>query len=574
MSDRSQRLVKPFSLAAVCLLALVQACLLLDVAWDKSDTADETRYVASSASLWAHGELRDLCEAPALPKRGFGLALWLGAPEASAVPLGWQRASETLFAAKPAATLRSVFFSARCATITVLVLAGFYVWLAALRFGPSAAFISHAVWCFSPTLLANGSLATLDPWAAALMAFVLWAGTRLVECRTPLRILLLGAACGAAAATKITTLLVAPCVVALLAFLAFRTRRRAGVLVTCATWTSLFLISLVGSLWIIYGVTIGGISLGEPCPFSLEGVSPPAGWWPFPAWIEGVIFQLRHGREGHANYLFGQVNNTGWWWFYLACMGLKVAVGTQAMVLVGGAATIVELKRGALSRAWVDAGLLAYPALLLLAMSLGRHQANIGFLLPALPFVAVWLGRSVSAVTRAFGTPGTTLMYALLLVALVEALHVHPNYLMFYNIWAGGPEGGPRYLIHREDWGQDKRQLAEWQRRNGVTRLYYAAYGPNAEQWGIVYDPVPCEPTPGVYALHAVEVHRPRFSLRPGCIDWLTVEAPDERIGYSIYIYVVDEERIKRLKERPAREVFWRSGPEEAVKSAAVTLKR
>ena len=100
--------------------------------------------------------------------------------------------------------------------------------------------------------------------------------------------------------------------------------------------------------------------------------------------------------------------------------------------------------------------------------------------------------------------------------------------------WGGGPEGGPQYLIHREDWGQDKRRLALWQRDNAIPVVQYAWYGPNPARWGVVREEVSCEPAVGVCALCAVEVHRPQFALRPGCVEWLTIEPPDERLGYSI----------------------------------------
>jgi hypothetical protein len=49
-----------------------------------------------------------------------------------------------------------------------------------------------------------------------------------------------------------------------------------------------------------------------------------------------------------------------------------------------------------------------------------------------------------------------------------------------------------------------------------------------------------------VFALHAVEVHRP-WRIGRGCLDWLTVEPPDERLGHSIYVYRVDAARLARL---------------------------
>jgi hypothetical protein len=52
-------------------------------------------------------------------------------------------------------------------------------------------------------------------------------------------------------------------------------------------------------------------------------------------------------------------------------------------------------------------------------------------------------------------------------------------------------------------------------------------------------------------------VHRPR-RIEAGCLDWLTVDPPDERIGYSIYIYRVDRERAQRLRENTLRTPFWK----------------
>lgn len=547
-----------WSLLVACALASVQIGLLLDVAWDKSDTADETRYVASGAFVWASGEYRDLCEAPALPKLAFGGALRLAGVSTVAAATGWQSAADELFTGRSPETLRRTFFAARCATIAVVVLAGFLVRAAALRLGPNVATIAHALWCFSPTLLANGALAALDAWAAALMAVVLWAQGRLLERSTGARAVMLGVATGCAAATKITTLLALPLSCGVLLAAASRMGQPIARRFRAAASLLLFATAAVVTLWLVYGGSVGGIGMADPCPFSIAGVPPIAGWLPFPAWLEGVVFQLRHGEVGHPSYLFGELRTSGWWWFYLACLALKVPIGTQALAALGLAARFAAA-RGLRDLA-LDAALLAFPLGLLVAMSAGHHQAGVAFLLPALPFVCVWLGLAAATAGTAFGRAGRWAGGCLIVLAVVETLHVHPHYLMFFNTWAGGPANGPRYLVHRDDWGQDKRRLAEWQRRHGVARLFYAGYGAHAEEWGIVAAPVPCTPTIGVYALHAVEVHRPQFSLRPGCIDWLTVEPPDERIGFSIYLYTVDAARLRRLTEPHAEPPFWRSG--------------
>jgi hypothetical protein len=128
---------------------------------------------------------------------------------------------------------------------------------------------------------------------------------------------------------------------------------------------------------------------------------------------------------------------------------------------------------------------------------------------------------------------------------------------MFFNAIAGGPEQGPRYLITSEDWGQDQRRLGVWQAENRVKRLFYSRYNPSPESWYVISRQAPCEPIlSGKYALHAIEVHRPK-RVEPGCFDWLTQEPPDERVGYSIYIYRVDDARLERLKKGIAGPAFW-----------------
>lgn len=549
-------------LRAALALVLLQAALLVGIARDKSDTVDEGRYVATATTLWTHGDFQYLCGAPVLPMWGFALALRAADPALLATT---PRAAplEAVVGGPPGAFQRRLL-AARVATIAVVAAGGLLLWSAARRFGDRAGMVALVLWCFSPTVLANGALATLDAWSAALACAVLLATIRLFERATIGRATLLGVAMAGAAATKITTVTMIPVVAVIIAWHQRRRRARAALLAAAAS------AAFVLALWSIYGFTVGRAAIATPCvPQANAHTIGPV---PFPAWIESAAFQVQHGREGHLNYLFGAVSRSGWWWFYLACLALKLTIAAQAIAIMRAAtmvaawrrATNAALRRAARRELAIDVALLAYPLVLLVALSAGRHQANVAFLLPAFPFAIAWAARAAADSPGTSGR-GRTLLAALLLVAIVESLRVYPHELMFFNAWAGGPEGGPRYLVHRDDWGQDKRRLGEWQRRNGVARIFYAGYGTNAERWGVVGDPVPCTPTVGTYALHATEVHRPQFSLAPGCIDWLTLEPPDERLGYSIYLYRVDAARLERLRsERATRRPFWRSADDAA----------
>jgi hypothetical protein len=548
---------------AAAALAVLQGALLARTAWDKSDTGDEPVYIGAAALLWTHGDFAYNNPAPVLPKWGYALALRLVDPAGLAtVPPDWRAVISHMLWVRRPERLRLDLFAARGATILATVAGGLLLWAAARRFGERTALLALGLWCVSPTVLANGSLATLDGWIAAAMCLVLWTGVRLFERPSTGRFAAAGAALGLALGCKVTALGALPVLAAVAAAALARDRRpgrrpwSAAARGAAAFAAGAFLV-----LWTLYGFTTGPVST-EALARRFGGAPRSFGPLPFPDWISGLLHQWALGEAGHRTYLFGEVRTDGWWWFYLAALALKTTIGAQAL----GAARLVSWARRAPARAslLVDAALLAYPALLLVLMSRAPTQAGIRYLLPAFPFAILWLGRALPDLWRAFGRAGLVTAAACALAAAAESLAVHPHHLMFFNRWAGGPTGGPRYLVLSDDWGQDQRRLGEWIRERGLAGVFYTYYAGMPRKWGIAYRPPPCTPRRGVYALHAVEVHRPR-RIEPGCLDWLTVDPPDERIGYSIYIYQVNRERLERLAAaRAVARPFWRSGPPPA----------
>lgn len=528
-------------------MALLQAVLLVRTAWDKSDVADEPQYLAAAALQWVHWDFDFNNEAPALPKWGYGLALRLAAQDLGRTPARRDWAQTSVLWSRPGAEVRWRLFAARLATVTVTVGAGLLVFAAASRFGPAAGLAAHALWALSPTVLANGSLATLDAWAAAAMALLLWTAVCFVERPDLWRAAATGVAVALGAATKVTTLGASPLLLALQA-VALRRAGREWRAVPAA-WGATIAASFL-ALWAVYAFDVGPVStvdLAETYGARDRLVEPV----PFPAWWQGLLRQTALGAKGHLAYLDGEAKMDGWWWFYLAAAAYKTTVGAQLLLLLALAA-LVRRRPGL-----VDVALLAFPALLFTVMSLGRTQMGVRYLLPIFPFVIVWAGLAARRVQEAFGRRGTVLVAAALALGAAESLRVHPHHLMFFNLWAGGPEGGPKRLVVGDDWGQDQRRLGEWIREKGLGGLYYTHYAGNPRTWGIEGTPPPCHPRPGVYALHAVEVHRPR-RIDEGCLDWLTVDPPDERIGWSIYVYYVNRERIAGLLARRGQGPFWR----------------
>lgn len=543
---------------AAAALFLIQALLLVRTARDKSDTVDEPIYLAVSVPQWMHLDLASHCELPALPRWGFGLALRLADP-------GLFGTSEAVgrhpLWSRPPREMRRNLFAARLATIAVTLAGGLFLWRAARTFGVGVGLVTYALWCLSPSILASGSLATLDAWVTALACVALWATLRMVEMPTVGRAAAVGAVLALAAASKTTGLGLLPVAGAAGAWAARRASRRQGrpwpaaVLSTAGSLAAAFLFTL----WAVYAFRSGSVDTARPCGTE-SGLAHAAalGPLPFDDWIEGLLAQALHGARGHLGYLFGE-RGSGWWWFYLAALALKTTVGAQLLAALRLAAW-TRSPPPRRERA-VDMAILAFPLLLVVVMSLGKAQNGIKYILPAFPFAMLWIGRGLPDVQRAFGRRGLAVGGLAVALGAGESLAVHPHHLMFFNVWAGGPEGGPRYLIAGDDWGQDQRRLGEWQRTTRPWRLFYTYYNGDPAHWGITYEDPPCAPQPGYYALHAVEVHRPK-RVAPGCLDWLTVEPPDARLGYSIYIYQVNKPRIERLAAaRATATPFWRSGP-------------
>ena len=535
---------------AAAALALMQAVLLLRTAWDKSDTGDEPVYIGAAALLWAHRDFAYNNPAPVLPKWGYAVALRLVDPWIATAPDDWGTVISHMLWARRTERLRLNLFAARCATIAVTVMGGLLLWAAARRFGERAALVTQALWCVSPSILANGSLATLDGWLAAVMCLVLWTGVRLFERPTLRRFWESGAALGLALGCKVTALGVAP-VLAAVGIVALRRQGKTG----RAFWTAAAerTANLAGAaflvLWSLYGLTVGPVTT-EPLAERFGWTARTFGPLPFPAWISGLLHQWALSEAGHRT----------------------LPVRPRSPRTAGGGSTWprwpsrppsarrrwrwrasspASRSRPARADLMIDAALLAYPLMLLVLMSQAATQTGIRYLLPAFPFVMVWLGRALPTRGDAFGPSGRS-RRARVRAAGGGGVAVRPPAPPDVLQPLGGRARG-RPALH--DPGRrlgpgpappgrvDPRSQPPWRSSTPSTTASRA-------RWGI---------ESGTAAVHAdgraTTRSRPsrftgRSASRPGCLDWLTVEPPDERIGYSIYIYQVNKERARAARRR------------------------
>jgi hypothetical protein len=520
-------------------------------------TADEPVYMGAGYAFLSRGDLRMATSAqhPPLMQELVALPLFLQSGPGLEELEGWDTSEMARFA--PAFVgwygdqLDAATYVARIPVVWVTMLwAAFLFRLAADWFGPWGGIAALTLFVFDPNILAHGMLATNDVGFAAFSFIALFAATRLIR-RWPegretwsrsswAYLVLAGVSTGASLSAKSSgffTVLAVAVLFVLAALLGGEGRaRRIG-----RALTQLSVIVLLGILvlWATYAFELRPLEEGGP-------PVPMATQWE--VWRE----TRAHLAGGHSSYLMGEISASGWWAYYPIAFLLKTPLFTLALLAVGTGAALAAGPR----RWLVMLPLWIYMGGYVTATLLSTVNTGYRFLLPLLPFVfllaaglfregAPWLR---SPVLR-WGS-----WAALALLGVIVAATVYPHYLTYFNIVAGGPKGGYRYLVDSNlDWGQSFKALRAYFDEHDVTqsRLSHYAYADPA-LYGVRYEPVPplpdappmlparFNPAPGVYAIGATTLGGV-MSVDPDMYSWFRQREPEARPGNAIFVYRVAE---------------------------------
>jgi hypothetical protein len=313
-------------------------------------------------------------------------------------------------------------------------------------------------------------------------------------------------------------------------------------------------------VWAIFGFEWGPFWFQDEALAFLNQFSGP-----MPTFWAGIAQIADLGGGGRAAFLNGTFSSDG----FLAYFPVAFVVKTPLIILILLAvATVILLWRRDSRKTAV---FLLIPPLCYFLFST-TSGLNIGYrhLLPMLPFLLVLisgLARDEKAEGRKQKAEFTDhasriTQYAVwigIAVLIVGTLWIHPHYLSYFNMLAGGPNGGRDILVDSNvDWGQDLLRLRQWQVENNVEDLKLGYFGTaDPAFYGLEYEPIPgfpreefyaglwqnppfntADPEPGVYAISASslwESHLENKDVYP----WFRNREPDAQIGYSILIYKV-----------------------------------
>jgi 4-amino-4-deoxy-L-arabinose transferase-like glycosyltransferase len=541
---------KKEALALVLLLALLLT-LLVRQANATGVTMDEPNHILGSHFFWNSPNTYRVSDLAPLLKIVTG---WVPADLPPATHPRWQTRDEWAAAAawsvdQPNPYYQDLLVRFRLPALLFSLATALLLWLWARSFaGPVAAILAAAVFAFEPTALAHGALVKNDV-AAALGYLAFWfAAWRYWRTPNWRSVAWLAAAALLGVLAKLSLIILA----GLGPIVLLSRRWRRFPLYFLLFITVLYLGLCTAYQWhvrVLHPVEVIHKWADPKIPWLFTAVGQVFQWLPVPSYFwEGCVSLLWSSADRPPIYLLGTIRHIPDPFYFLIALAVKVPFGFLVLFLAAAAFTL--RKRDSLSL------FLLFPPVLYIALaSLSGHQLGVRLILPALPFAALMAARMAQQWRR----------FALIAAACgaIESLAYYPHGIAFFNVAAGGPANGLRYLADSNlDWGQDLPGLRRWFNDNNGQGLRLAYFGADTP-WRffndkeIVFTPPPwspelakgqivLQPEPALYAISA--------TLLPGHFFKTPYEdyyknfrqlKPTARIGYSIYIYDLRQPGIK-----------------------------
>ena len=556
---------------AVCLL--VQFVLAVDCARQWTPTHDEYWHLPIGLRMWTTGRLDDDVINPPLVR------LWASIPLA----LGGARPGETgpkpdvgdigdAFWSANEQRVRTWFLLGRLMIVPLATLTGLIVaaWARAW-YGERAALVSVLLWSCCPTVLANAALVTHDlPLAAAWMA-TLYALVRFAERPAWRGALWFGLALGVAQLTKLTAVILGPLAIVLWFVLRVglpnKTVDTSNTPAKRSQLVAFWLAALATSLLVVNAgywfrgtcTSLKFLPLASGRLQVVQRVLSPLNWLPIPLPRDYVTAADRLAQDlerKHPVYLDEEWSDRPFARYYAAALSYKLPLSTLALLLV--AFSVFAWPRLNTQDRRRATFLLVAAAVLPVLASGSANQIGIRYILPTLPLLHLFAGQSARWMSGLHGRVVPFIVWAAV-VAAPLALRFHPHQLAYFNVLAGGPEGGRRHLVDSNiDWGQDLHALKAYLDQHDVRDIRLAYFGTVIpSRVGIEASAPPSRfPQPGWHAVSVNFVQGRPHAIRDANGDRTQVGIeefgyfrffqPIARIGYSIDVYHLTEQDVAR----------------------------
>src|SRR5712692_531011 len=438
-------------------------------------------------------------------------------------------------------------------------------------FGDWPAVVAVLTFTTLPSVLAFAGLAYTDFPLACFVGASLFAFTRWIELPSTQRSVFLGLVPGLAVLSKLTSLLFLPlCILAIVACKWWWSRHSVltasrqwrlraatlglALLTTCfVTWAGYrFSIRLLSE---VFENPVQDIVKLDGVPESLKHlalriveVNPPV---PAPALFKGIVADWQRNHSAPPSYLLGRTRRSGWWYFFV----VDLAVKTPLPFLLLSIAGIVHVFGSV--RSHRDWRILAPAvcALTILASTM-PVKVNIGIrhILVIYPLLAVVTAGAAKGLwemrARRFRFAPIALS-AILVWQVVSTALAHPDYLSYFNVFAGSKPADVVLLGCDSDCGQDVLKLSETLRSRAVREVslrVFTSADLSRMDLPLFRELAPYQPTPGWIAVSIRGIRTGNWLqdiIPPDGYSWLDSYKPVANVGKTIRLYYIPETHVR-----------------------------
>lgn len=530
----------------LCIL-VVQAVSSLSI---KSPTVDESNHLTFGYLALTERDYRHGTDHPpfvksfaALPLLSLDLplpAIYFQLPETAWFGFG----SDFLFQSQN--NVDQIFFLSRLPIVFLSTLLGFYVFLWAKKlYGDRAGLLALILFVFSPNILAHSRLVTTDLGVTCFIfiaCFYFWTYLNEPSFRS---LCLTSLFSGLALASKFSAVNLFPIFFSFVCvwyFTHYRSSRQndpgltkkkipPGAARTLFIHVSVAFVIVLGIISIAYGL--------DPDPIAryINGLNS----------LQEIYFENKPPR---LYYLGGTFYTEPAWFFPIAAFLLKTPVPTMTLLVWSAL-----LARRVGVNIFNELCILIPVAAIIFSSFFDSEHVGLRRLLPIFPFLFVFISRTAilteNLISSTLKKKAAICSLALLVTwYIVSSIKTYPDYLTYFNEFAGGPENGIHYLDDSNiDWGQDLKRLKPVMDQLGIEKIKLMYEG-----WADPkYYKIPAEeinaddrhfgPQSGYYAISAHYLIRLRTiptAFGYG-IAWKEKEfEPITVIGNTIYIFYFD----------------------------------
>jgi hypothetical protein len=404
-----------------------------------------------------------------------------------------------------------IFQYGRCAIILLGCFLGWLVYrFGTYLYGQVGGLFALFLYVFNPNIIAHSSLITIDIGASCFIFLSIYCFWLYLKKKDIASIVLAGFSLGLAQLSKFTALLLYPVFFVIISFIVIegwilKKGRNEILLKDICGFLIIILISLIiinaGYFFSGSFRCIGDYHLSS----NLLHIISTWLWDSFPVplpfdYLTGFDNQLALSEGGvYTSFLMGEHSMEGWWNYYLIAFIIKNPLALLLILIL----TITFWKRN--SHTEIEDHLCIWvPMIMYLIYFSFFTDIPIGvrYILPVFPLIFIAAGSLVTNPIINKKT-GKLVVTILAFAYLLPTFLVYPNYFSYFNIIAGGPENGHKWLIDSNlDWGQDLPGLKKYMDRKGIEEIKLGYFGRvDPELYGIKYTVSNGELEPGIHAI-------------------------------------------------------------------------